>query len=213
AVIRYEPALVGIGRVHFVDDKADVNETREIFRVVPGSERLSNDPWGDAEACDARPPEVNHEPVEGAGFVELPADLMESTRYTKWKTALKNKLYRDERIVLYECKALKQISRPGQSEGDFRVDLRQQAREQRDREIDSIRATYASRFERQDKSIMQAEHRLATEQEQASAAKQSAWVTTGASILGALFGRKLGSSTTVTRAGTAVRAHTRASQQ
>src|SRR5690606_7546107 len=172
--IRYEPALVGLGCVHFVDDDAGVNETRQIVRIVPASGRISSDPWQDADILDGQSLDFDGAPVPSAGFVGLPADLTESTRYTKWKSALKNKLYRDERLALFECKPLEQISRPGQSEGDFRVSLRQQAREQRDLDIEKIKATYASRFERQDASIMRAEHRLATEQEQAAAAKQSA---------------------------------------
>ena len=213
APIRYEPALAGIGRVHFVDDKANVNVTHEVFRVCPADDRLPTDPWDDAESLDAHPPDVDDEPLAESGFIELPGELSKSTRYTKWKSAFKNKLYRDERVELLYCKALDRYSQPGQIEGDFRVDLRQDAREARDLELEKIKAKYADKFEKQDASIQRAEHRLATEQEQAESAKQSAWVSTGTSILGALFGRKLRSTTNVTRAGSAMKAHTRASQQ
>ena len=213
APIRYEPALLGRGELHFEDDKADVEETHSIFRVFHADQRIPADPWKQAESFDAHPPDVEYEPVADAGFVDLPSDLSKSTRYTKWKTALKDRLYHKERIELLECPKLDQYSLPGQSEGDFRVALRQAAREQRDLAIEKLRTKYASKLKKQDEAITRAEHRVATEEEQAKTAKTSAWVSTGTSILRALFGRKIASSTNVSRAGTAVRAHSRASEQ
>ena len=213
APIRYEPALLGRGEVHFEDDKADVDQSTSIFRVVPADRRIPADPWKQAESYDAQPPDVEYEPLPEAGFVELPSDLTKSTKYTKWKSTLKDRLYHDEQVPLFECPKLEQYSLPGQSEGDFRVALRQEAREQRDLAIEKLRAKYASKLEKQDEAIMRAEHRVATEEDQAKTAKTSAWVSTGTSILRALFGRKIASSTNVSRAGTAMRAHSRASEQ
>ena len=213
APLRYEPALLGRGEVHFEDDKADVDESHSIFRMLRADHRIPADPWKQAESFDTSPPDVEHDPLPEAGFVDLPSDLTKSTKFTKWKTALKERLYREERVTLLECSKLEKYSLPGQTEGDFRVALRQEAREQRDLAIEKIRAKYASKLEKQEEAIMRAEHRVATEEEQADAAKKSAWISTGTSILGALFGRKLGSATTATRAGSAMRAHTRASQQ
>ncbi len=213
APIRYEPALVGYGCVHFDDSKSDVSESRDVFRFVRADSRVRANPWRDAESLPLQTNDLDRDPLPEAGFVELPSDLSKSTKYTKWKTALKDELYRHERVKLFDCPKLKKYSQPGQSEGDFRVELRQDAREMRDLEVEKIRAKYASKIEKQDESIMRAEHRVATEEEQAATAKQSAWVSTGTSILGALFGRKLASATSVSRAGSAMRAHSRASKQ
>ncbi|MCA9075040.1 MAG: ATP-binding protein [Planctomycetaceae bacterium] len=213
APIRYEPAIVGYGRVHFEDSKANVSESQTVFRYVTAAGRMRANPWPDAESLPLAANDLDRDPLPDEGFVELPSDLTKSAMYTKWKTALKDELYRNERVTLFHCPKLEKHSKCGQSEGDFRVELRQDAREMRDLEVEKIRAKYASKIEKQDESIMRAEHRVATEEEQASAAKQSAWVTTGTSILGALFGRKLASATSVSRAGSAMRAHSRASKQ
>ncbi|MEZ6054240.1 MAG: DUF87 domain-containing protein [Planctomycetaceae bacterium] len=213
APMRYEPALVGYGCVHFDDSKSNVSESRTVFRFIRADSRMRANPWPDAESLPLTANDLDHTPLPEAGFIELTSDLTKSTKYTEWKSALKDELYRNERVTLFYCPKLRKYSKPGQSEGDFRVELRQDAREMRDLEVEKIRAKFVSKLEKQDESIMRAEHRVTTEKEQAEAAKQSAWVTTGTSILGALFGRKLASATSVSRAGSAMRAHSRASKQ
>ena len=146
-------------------------------------------------------------------FRSLPAGLSSSKKYTTWKARLKNNLYRSDRLELTYCPSLKLYSAPGESEGDFKVRLKDEAREKRDIAIEKLRSKYASKVGRLKERLRKAGQRVEVEKEQAKTAKMSAAVSWGSSILGAMFGRKIGSATNVRRAGSAVRSTSRAAQQ
>jgi hypothetical protein len=213
ARIEYRPAVVGLGKVHFSDSAANVEETRKICLVAGIEDEVSRDPWAEAGAHDAVQVPFSKSPVADADWAELPKELTKPASYSGWQRRLKDHLYQSERLALCYCETLDQTSRPGQSEADFRVALKQQAREARDLAVEKLRQKYAAKIAKQREVIQSAEHRVQAEEEQAQGASMSAWVTTGTSILGALFGRKKITATNIGRAGSAARAHTRASQQ
>ncbi|MCA9053750.1 MAG: ATP-binding protein, partial [Planctomycetaceae bacterium] len=213
APIAYRPAILGIGKLHFVDSKAGIDEWRDVMRVC----RVDDEPpaavWDDADNLDAHPLELETSPCPDAAWNELPSSMTKVSSYKSWGSRLKAALYRDTHLTVLSCPDLDVYSRPGQSEGDFRVELKQQAREQRDIAIEKLRQKYGEKIAKQEEAIRTAEHRVAAEEEQAKEASMSAWVATGTSILGALFGRKKVSVTNIGRAGSAAKAHSRASQQ
>ena len=213
AKLMYRPAIFGVGKLHFVHSKSDLDDWRDIMRVC----RVDDEPpaavWDEADNLDAQPLELETTACPDNGWAELPSRMTKVSSYKTWGSRLKTALYRDTRLTLLHCPSLKLYSAPGVTEGDFRVELKQRAREQRDLEVEKLRQKYASKIAKQEESIRSAERRVETEEEQAKAASTSAWVSTGQSILGALFGRKKLSTTNVGRAGTAARAHSRASQQ
>ncbi len=213
AKLVYRPAILGTGRIHFVDRKSDTDLWRPFQRVVLDPKTFTAGIWQHADRLDDGFLATRPDPLPDVPFAELPQEMTKSTSYTKWRTALKNELYQSERIALQYCPKLKRYSEPGQSVGDFRVALRQSAREQRDLQLEVIHKKLKAKIDRQEEVIRNAEHRLQKEEDQAQTATMSAWVSTGTSILGAIFGRKLGSTTNITRAGTAARAHSRAAQQ
>jgi len=213
AKLIYRSAVVGLGRVHFVDSKSNVDQWRDIMRVFAVDEDVPRDPWDAADSFDSRPLVTTGEPAEETRFAELASELAKSTSYTSFKSDLKNKLYRDDRLTLSYCEVVDRYSQPGETEGDFRVQLKQLAREQRDLEIEKVRAKYGTKFDSLQSKIQTAEHRVETEEEQAKGATTGALISFGTSVLGALFGRKKFSVTNIGRAGTAMRAGSRASQQ
>ena len=131
--------------------------------------------------------------------------MTQKKSYTSWTTALKNHLYRDRKLSVFTCEELKKTSQPGESESDFRIRLRMDAREERDRLIEKLRRKYASKFSTLDDKLRRAEQKVEKEKAQKSTKTLSTAVNFGASVLGALFGRKLGSVSNVTRAGSVIR--------
>lgn len=97
------------------------------------------------------------------------------------------------------------MSEPGESERDFRIRAGDAAREARDREVEALREKYAARIATQAERVRRAEQRVAKEREQARSAGFSTAVDLGATVFGALFGRRRLSSGTVGRASTAMR--------
>ncbi len=205
--IIYRPALLGQAKLHYVHAKSDIDQWDDVTLIRPGGDSIPADVWSEADEWDeAKFPELLLAPESTvAVFRDVPQPMLQKKSYTTWEKALKDHLYRHQRLTLWVCKALKAVSRPAESESDFRIRLRHTAREQRDLLVEKLRARYASRFVTLEDQIRRAEQRIEREKSQKSQKTLSAAVSIGSSILGAMFGRKLNSSANVGRAGTAIR--------
>ena len=210
------PALYGTARLHYISSTYHLDEWRDVSVCVPVRGSIPADPWdGDVEnvPADAPAPLSDAFDPSEVTFAQAPADLAGSKNYTAWKHKLKDHLYRERRLTIYQCGELGEVSEPGEDEREFRVRLTQSARERRDREVEKLRRKYASKIRTAERMIGTARRRVDREQEQADRAKSDSYLSLGGSLLGALFGRKLLSSTNVRRAGTAMRSRGRAADQ
>jgi hypothetical protein len=201
----YRPALLAGGTVHFADAGKDVDEWSTVTVVAPLPPRLRGSPWKDASESDGSPPELDDEPMAPARFAELPAAATDAKQFPRWAKMLRTHLGRTRTLTLFSCRTLKAMSTPGQTEGEFRIRLRELAREARDRDIERLRARYTPQLERLQDRIRAAEARVAAEQSQLRQQKTQTMISVGATVLGALFGRKAASVGTVGRATTAMR--------
>jgi hypothetical protein len=148
-----------------------------------------------------------------ARFARLPAAAADPKTYVRWAKMLKSHLYREHPLNLWRCRELKKFSNPGEGEGDFRVRLRQLLHERRDLEIEKLRKRFAPKLRRIQERIRRAETRVAKEQSQYQQQKMQTAVSLGATVLGAIFGRKLTSVGNVGRATTAARGAGRAARE
>jgi hypothetical protein len=107
--------------------------------------------------------------------------------------------------VIWSYPPFKEQSEPLEDEAAFRQRMVTRALEERDREVEKLRQKHSERIDKLAARIAAAEARVATEKAQLADRKMATVVSAGASVLGALFGRKKLSVTNVTRAGTAIR--------
>jgi hypothetical protein len=201
----YRPALLGRVRLHFVSAKQKLDDWQE--RCVVAGLPASASVWDEASVPERV--ETQSEPVPGFAFGEVPAEATRAAAHKSWQKSLGDWAYRTQVMTLWHCAALGSTSAPGQSEGDFRVRLTQEARERRDLEVEKLRQDYAPKLQRIDERIRTARQRMEREQSQVSQQTLSAAISVGATVLGAMFGRKLGSVGNVGRATTAVRGASR----
>ena len=109
--------------------------------------------------------------------------------------------------------SLEEVSKPGESERDFRVRLQQRAREQRDHTAESLRKKYAPKIAALQDRIRRAEQAVERESQQSRQSQLQAALAVGATLLGAFMGRKTVSATTLGRATTAIRGAGRAMKE
>jgi hypothetical protein len=209
----YRPALVGVARLHYTDKKAGIDhwETLGLLRSI--SAEMPADVWDSAEAHTDHVPELDRTPEPGASFAPLPGALARAKSYAEYTKALKNYLYRERKLTAWSCPDLKEYSRPGESQRDFRLRLVQGSREVRDQVMEKLRAKYAPKRDRLQEKVRKARERLDREQAQASKSKWDAAVAFGNSVLGAVLGRKTISKTNVGKAASAAKAAGRVMQQ
>lgn len=211
ASLIYRPGLLGSGKLHYVNSRSKLDIWQETVRIWQGSE-VPVDLWGESDRADSDI-DLDAAPVQNARFAALPGELSRSRSYSTWKSALKNWLYQNERVELFQCAAVKLYSTPDETEGDFRARLKHAAVEQRDQKVEKLRRKFKPKVERLQDRIRRAEQRVDVERGQASNAAMSAAVSWGTSLLGAFLGRKTVSATSVRSLGTSMRSTSRAAQQ
>ncbi|MCG6870366.1 MAG: ATP-binding protein [Gammaproteobacteria bacterium] len=204
ARVAYRPRLYGEAQLHYANARAGVDEWRSIRLAVPLSDPVPPDPWeGAAQAEPGLAPGEGPEP--DAGFASLPPRGMRAGSYTTWGKRLKTALYRDHPMTLYYCKDLRLYSSPVQDEAEFRKLVRQQLRERRDIEVEKLGARYAPKLRTLKDRIQRAEEALDKERSQHREQQINTVISLGATVLGALFGRKAVSSGSIGRAASTAR--------
>jgi hypothetical protein len=170
-------------------------------------------PWEGASVLEDGAPDLGDEPEESAEFATLPAAAMRPASYPRWSKMLRSHLYRSHPLRVWRSADPRAISRPDQSEAEFRAQLRQLLREKRDVELEKLRKRYAPKLARLAERIRKAEQKIERERSQYKQQKMRTMVSVGATVLGALFGRKLGSLGNVGRASTAARGASRTASE
>lgn len=202
----YRPALLGQARVHFSDLRKGIDVWDPVTLIRLAGDSVPSDPWLDADEWDEADLHLEPQPAfPSATYRDLPTEMTQKKSFTTWGTALKNHMYRDRKMTVFTCEELGQTSKPGESEADFRVRLRQAAREERDIQVEKLRRKYATKFKTLEDKLRRAEQKIEKEKTQKSGKTLSAAVNLGTSVLGALLGRKTLSSTNISRAGSVIR--------
>ncbi|MBK9166362.1 MAG: ATP-binding protein [Bryobacterales bacterium] len=211
AELVYEPCLVGAAQLRFTDARRKVDFAREEVWLIPLTDGLVPVQWDLAEPLSLALAALDPAPREDGSFVPPPPAASQTRSYAAWNREFVNWLSLHGVFEMYRSPSLKEASRPGESERDFRIRLELLAREERDRQLEALRRKYAPKIETLRDRLRLAESRAGQAQEQARRQQVQSAITIGTSILGALFGRKAVSATNARRAGTAVGSMNRAS--
>jgi hypothetical protein len=201
----YVPYVLGTVRAHFIDGAASVDVWQTRGYLAPLLDDGSGPDWSVAKSIESASDRFSSQPANGLAYADAPAALLRAQNYPLWGKQLADYVYQNVSCAVLRCELLKLTSAPGESEGDFRARIALSLREKRDAEIDKLRAKYAPRITTLTDQVRRAQERIAREESQLSQQKVSAAISVGTAILGAFFGRKALSSTTLSRAGTAMR--------
>ena len=207
----YRPSLLARVALHYTRRSFDLDVWHEIVLTapVPGDSR---DPWEEARRLD-EPPRLVAAPDPGAGFAELPAPAQRAASWAAWSRALAGYAHRSERLTLFRSSEPHAVSSANEAEGDFRARLVHLAREGRDRRMAKVQASYEPKLARLEAAIRRAEARVEREEEQYGQRKLDTALSVGATVLGALIGRRLRSAGTLGRATSAARGAGRAARE
>lgn len=209
--LEYRPSILGTAKLHYVDARRGLDAWEAVAAWAPFPGEMALDPWEGATIVEGTMPELARAPVEGAAFAPLPPAGARAKTYAAFEKALEEWLYRTRSLSGFAYPALGAASRPGESEGDFRVRLAHALRERRDAEVEALRKKYRAKLTAADDKVRAAEARLEREKAQAAQARLSTGISVGAAFFGALFGgRRFGSASHM---GTAARGMGRAAQQ
>jgi hypothetical protein len=205
ATLLYRPVLLGSAQVRLTDPKRGIEVTKDVTSLTPVTTEAIPVTWEETREVALSAADLVKEPAGEAEFGELPAAAGKGKSYETWKRDLVSWLQRSQVLEMFRSPTTKALSRPGESERDFRLRLQQGGREERDQTVERLRQRYAPKIATLEERIRRAEQAVARESAQASQQGIQTVISIGATLLGALMGRKAVSTSTLGRATTAMR--------
>jgi len=215
---RYGPWVLGSGRVHITSRAAGVDEWRTVALAAPLADEATltigadDVDWAVAEAIAAGT-SLERRPVEGARFAPLPAAAARPASYARWRRALEAHLMTAGTSTLWRSRSPAMISRPGESEAQFRGRLAEAVLAGRAEAAARLRARYRPRVAAAEARVSRATDKVSRQSAQAEAQTVDTAVSVGSTILGAIFGRRGSALGHVGRARSAARSATRAAKE
>jgi len=202
----YRPVLYGAARIHYTDTRRGVDVMRSFHAVVPFLAGPVAVDWEQAEP-HAEPPDALSvlKDAPPADYGTLPAQALDPKNYVDWSRDFVDWILRAQPLKLLSSPTLKLLADPAESERDFRIRCQQAAREARDATVETLRARFAPKVARLNEKVRKARELVEREQQQVGQQKLQTAVSVGATMLGALMGRRSISMSTLGRATTAAR--------
>lgn len=203
--VTYRPNLMATCKLHFVDAKTGLDEWQDYTYFAPFSDDGREVLWDEAIRKGDIKGELDRQPIANARFADLGAAAAKSKNYAAWRKSLETFIYQNVTLDLMNCPDQRMESQPAETEGDFRVRIAQTLREKRDAEVTKLKAKYAPRLQTLTEQLRRAGERAEREKAQAKQQKISTVVSVGATLLGAIMGRKVVSASNIGRATSAMK--------
>jgi hypothetical protein len=201
----YEPLAVGVASVAFANAKLGLTHVRTTAVLASIDPSLDSAGWPEGAVVDMTAKDLESSPPQDGAFAPLPPAASKPKSYDAWSKDFSRWLFQTQQLELLQSPTTGAVSKPDEPERDFRIRLQTLAREQRDRQVECLRKDYAPKLAAQQERIRRAEMAVSRETEQSSSQKLQTAVSVGATVFGALLGRKALSMSTIGRATTAAR--------
>jgi len=201
----YSPVILGAARMGFSDAKLGVDASRDVLYAAPiGAGAVPVD-WTQSSPMDVPLAELTRTAESGAAYEPLPSAAAQPKQYPLWEKAFTRWLSQTQKVELLRHRESRLASLPDESERDFRVRVQGAMRQARDEAVEHVRRKYAPKQAALAERLRKADATVERETGQASQQKLQTVVSVGATLLGALLGRKTVSTGTLGRATTAAR--------
>lgn len=176
--VQYRPGLASEVKLHFVDSRTDVDVWREAVALQTIHEMLPTPVWKSALLLE-NTRELESVPLEDARYGALPTELAQEKNYQRWDNDLVDHLYQHERLVVRNCPALNTVSRPDETEADFRHRLAEVAARECAAQVAKEQDRFKRRIERAEEAVRKAEAYFSEQRSQF-------WIRSGEMFLVAL---------------------------
>lgn len=201
----YRPMLAGFGKVYYADAKVGVAQEQASCFTASIPDIASAVDWSSGQETDWNVADLEKSPEPDIAFEPLPETAGKNKNYDLWNKAFSDFLFKTSELNLLKSPSTGQLSKPGETERDFRVRLSETTRTQRDQQVERIRQKYAAKIAALQDRIRRALAAKQVQEQQAKQAKMQTAISFGATLLGAVFGRKTIGVSSLGRATTAAR--------
>ena len=186
----YHPALLGQAKLHFAQAAIrGVDCWQDVSLLLPIDDSVPAETWRRKPKPARDAVDLESQPEGTAQFATLPGELSRPKCHTEalYASASKDHLYRNQKLSLWKCALLKQTSKPGESQADFRVRLpRSKLARSVDAAVEALRQKYAPKICLTPRTAFaKPEIKVEKEKSQATEKTLSAALSMGASLIAA----------------------------
>ena len=213
ASLVYAPFVLAAASVRFADAKAGIDEARDGLILAPITDEAVPVAWERASELELPLSRLSARPSDGARFVPPPAPATRAKNYAAWGKAFASWMQEHQVMELWRSPTSGEVSKPGETEGAFRVRLRESGREARDARADKLRAKWTPKIDALEERLRRARQTAEREAQEATQAKLDTALSVGATILGSLLGNRRASKSILAGATRSARGMGRAAKQ
>lgn len=188
--IVYHPYLIAGGEVQIFNNRYGVAETIPMAHALEIDEDAPAINWDAAQKIVFQPELLGGDVLPEASYLSLHSDIRKAATYDQLDKQYESFVYRDYQLVLWKSSGANAVSRPGESERDFRIRLSQSAHEQRDLAMDRLKRSYAGKIRALERQLLTAQQQMAREADQYDQKKMDMAVSIGTTLLGSIFGSR-----------------------
>ena len=204
----YVPCLAASARVRFVDAKLNLDVYQDRCLIVPidqNAERAGMVDFGRGKSIRPKTAveaglNAMHMPLDGFGFEEPSSMLLQADSFKAYRDHFIDYLVEHFTYPLMECQLLKQKSQANESEKEFRIRLTRLAQEKKAEALAKLKDKYGPKLRTLQDRLDAAHDRADDHAREVERQKINATVNVGATVIGAMFGRKMLSSRNIDRA-------------
>ena len=203
--IRFAPWLTGRASVRFYNSARNIDVVRPVSLRYLLDEQYRQPDWRAAEELAYTLDDCRTAAPENSLFFPLPPVFFEQKDCKALAKAFGDYLYQNSRLELYRVKSEGFESSPGETLADFKVRFHDALRGKKDAAVEKLRQKYQVREAALVDKLNRALARLDREKADVESKAADTLVSFGAAVVGAFFGRKTFSSSTIGRAASGVR--------
>jgi hypothetical protein len=193
--LTYEPGILGIAQVRFVDRKRSVNEQVDKLLLAPPPDSMLPLDWGTSKELPVTPEMLVDQPEavpqeKGPFFADTPEQANNVRELKALQKQLSDWLYYNSSRKLLAHPDLGLFQHPDENEHQFHIRVQQAAKENRDAEVDKLEKRYQAKFDKLDDRLHKLEQDQADDQAEYSALQREELLEHGKSVVNFILNRR-----------------------
>ncbi|MCD6556727.1 MAG: DUF87 domain-containing protein [Bacteroidales bacterium] len=186
--VAYEPYLLAEGKVKFVNATRGIDQEKAFSKKYYLRDDMTELDFAEGEIADFDSQLFDKKPLEQSRFYDLPGFIEELKNFNPLEKAYTDFLYRNNKLELFKCTVLKAESEPGESLGDFKVQLTDILRDKKAEAVEKLRTKYSSKGNRLQDRYSKLMIRLQKEKSDVAAKQTNTAMSFGMAVLGSFIG-------------------------
>jgi hypothetical protein len=164
-----------------------ISTSRKLALVAPiGDEGPT---WNEAWSFETAPT-IDDAPRDGASFTDLPVLATRSAAWSRWEKNAVQHVVSDRPLRVPEVRELDLVASPGETRDGFAARLALVLRERRDAEVDRLVGKWQPKIDRARQKVEKTSRQIEDATADRNAYAVASGLEVGATVLGAMFGRR-----------------------